>query len=151
MGQLLGGGDAMPTGYNGLSQDQLDLVNKVGYYLNPDAVAPNGGSFQQPQGYSNLNPGQIQAVNQLGYYTNPDAAKPGDSMLQTILSKLGTPGAKDALQGLAGAMGGNQQQRIAGPPTTGLLPSGQLNPYYDRQLHAPPQPREALQRLLRGY
>lgn len=107
-------GSGQPTGYSGLTPDQINMVNQVGYAMNPDAVqgsAQGNVPWQQPTGYSGLNPSQIQAVNQQGYYTNPDAVQP-QSLMQQLASKLGSPGMQNAMN----ALGKATTPQPAGPP-----------------------------------
>lgn len=122
LGNLLGGSGGQPTGYSGLTPDQTNMVNQVGYFMNPDAIAPQGsgttggmpyanGQWTQPTGYSGLNPSQIQAVQNQGYFTNPDAVQP-QSLMQQLASKLGSPGMQNALSQLGKAA----TPQPAGPP-----------------------------------
>jgi hypothetical protein len=106
------GGSGMPTGYSGLTPDQINMVNSQGYFMNPDAY---GTSQAMPQGYSNLTPAQIQAVNQQGYFTNPDAAQP-DSLWNKLSKALGSPGVAEGAKGIQGALAGPQPRSNLAPP-----------------------------------
>ena len=101
VGSFFGGGGGMPTGYSGLTPDQVNMVNSQGYFMNPDAY---GTSQAMPQGYSNLTPAQIQAVNQQGYFTNPDATQP-DSLWNKLSKGLGSAGVADAIKQITGCAG----------------------------------------------
>jgi hypothetical protein len=143
----------MPTGYSGLTPDQLSLVNQQGFFPRPDMVLPAGQSLQQPQGYSNLTPAQAATVGGLGYYTNPDAQQPqSGSLFNQVMKALGSPGASQGI--------GNLQKAMAPPQPLGTTPTPPLphypgalayNPYHNLYTRAPLDPKLALQTLLRGY
>jgi hypothetical protein len=115
---MLGGSGGMPTGYSGLTPDQINMVNNQGYFMNPDAY---GTSQAMPQGYSNLTPAQIQAVNQQGYFTNPDAAQP-DSLWSKLAKGFGSPGVADAIKGAQGAMAPTGTRPNLAPPPQMQMP-----------------------------
>jgi hypothetical protein len=119
VGSFFGGGGGMPTGYSGLTPDQVNMVNNQGYFMNPDAY---GTSQAMPQGYSNLTPAQIQAVNQQGYFTNPDATQP-DSLWDKLSKGIGSDKAAQGIKQIQGALAPPQ-------PRQNLAPSPSLPPWH---------------------
>ena len=142
----------MPTGYSGLTPDQLNLVNQQGWAPRPDMVLPAGQSLQQPQGYSNLTPAQAATVGGLGYYTNPDAQQSSGSLFNQVMKALDSPGAAKGIE--------NLQKAFAAPQPLGTAPASPLphypgalnyNPGHYAYTHASLDPKLALQTLMRGY
>jgi hypothetical protein len=147
-------------GYTNLTPDQAALLQKVGYFMNPDAVLPNGPNgqpqqWQQPTGYSGLNPLQIQAVNQLGYYSRPDVVQPQQKgLIEQAFDKLNSPAGEQAMKEIGQAVS-PQKTTVPAPPlpfNSGLGGSPFLrNPYFNIWRHPfVSDPRAALRQFMQG-